>query len=511
MSTMMPTVSHLVARGDLLSRALAFFIITVLVLSFRGLWRRYASPLRQIPGPFLASCTRLWKVLSTYSGHTEWDYIALHQKYGPVVRVAPNELSFASPNAARDIFAVGKGFTKTEFYKVFPPAHNPDIFTETREWKHAQMKRAAVTPYSLASMQKRAHLIEDVQKQLVETIDRYVSPAGKICDLGNLLHYFAFDVIGEVAFSQRYGFLAKEEDVGSTIKVIDSMQWYNGMVGQVPELRYLFLNNPLVVYLQNHVLPPPLLTGMALGEIRKRKENSSDKFYLAPDRKDLLGQLLEAHDAHPERFSELDVFSVAHGAIGAGSDSTASTMQSFWYFVLNDKGAYNKLKDEAREAYKDGSLSESVTWAEAQELTYFQMCLKEAMRLRPAVGLSIQRYVPQGGAMIDGKHYPEGVAVSVNAWPVHRDKALFGQDAESFRPERWESRNLKEMEKHLYQFGGGSHLCIGRNLALLEMNKILPQLLTTYDFELIHPGRPLKSHSHFFCVNEGLEVFVRRV
>ncbi|KAK5255321.1 hypothetical protein LTS06_000342 [Exophiala xenobiotica] len=210
MSTMMPTVSHLVARGDLLSRALAFFIITVLVLSFRGLWRRYASPLRQIPGPFLASCTRLWKVLSTYSGHTEWDYIALHQKYGPVVRVAPNELSFASPNAARDIFAVGKGFTKTEFYKVcleavaialftdfhqvFPPAHNPDIFTETREWKHAQMKRAAVTPYSLASMQKRAHLIEDVQKQLVETIDRYVSPAGKICDLGNLLHYFAFDV-----------------------------------------------------------------------------------------------------------------------------------------------------------------------------------------------------------------------------------------------------------------------------------------------------------------------------
>lgn len=57
------------------------------------------------------------------------------------------------------------------------------------------MKRAAVTPYSLASMQKRAHLIEDVQKQLVETIDRYLSPAGgKVCDLGNLLHYFAFDV-----------------------------------------------------------------------------------------------------------------------------------------------------------------------------------------------------------------------------------------------------------------------------------------------------------------------------
>jgi len=139
------------------------------------------------------------------------------------------------------------------------------------------------------------------------------------------------------------------------------------------------------------------------------------------------------------------------------------------------------------------------------------MCLKEAMRLRPAVGLSIQRYVPKGGAVIDGQHYPGGVAVSVNAWPVHRDQALFGKDAESFNPERWESANAKEMEKHLYQFGGGSHLCIGRNLALLEMNKILPQLLATYDFELVHPGRPLKSHSHFFCVSEGLEVFVRKL
>ena len=126
-------------------------------------------------------------------------------------------------------------------------------------------------------------------------------------------------------------------------------------------------------------------------------------------------------------------------------------MQSFWHFVLNDKAAYNKLKDEVREAYKAGRLSELVTWAEAQELTYFQMCLKEAMRLRPAVGLSIQRYVPPCGAMIDGQHYPGGVGVSVNAWPVHRDKAVFGQDADSFRPERWESVNAKEMEKHLYQ------------------------------------------------------------
>jgi hypothetical protein len=110
------------------------------------------------------------------------------------VRIAPNEVSFASPNAAKDIFAVGKGFNKTDFYKVFPPPENPDIFTEIREWKHAQMKRFAVTPYSLASMQRLAPCIEDVERQLIEKLDGFAGNSGKPCGLGDWLHYFAFDV-----------------------------------------------------------------------------------------------------------------------------------------------------------------------------------------------------------------------------------------------------------------------------------------------------------------------------
>ena len=60
------------------------------------------------------------------------------------------------------------------------------------------------------------------------------------------------------------------------------------------------------------------------------------------------------------------------------------------------------------------------------------------------------------------------------------------------------------------QVGGGSHLCIGRNLPLVEMNKVLPQLLRRYDLWLIHPGRPLKHNTTFFVVQKGLEVFVQR-
>lgn len=121
-------------------------------------------------------------------------------------------------------------------------------------------------------------------------------------------------------------------------------------------------------------------------------------------------------------------------------------MQSFFHFVLSDPKAYEKLCKEVRGA----NLSPSVTWAEAQELSYFQACLLEAMRLRPAVGLDIPRTVPSGGAKIDGTFYPGGITASINGWSVHRTP-LFGDQVDEFRPERWSSEDAKEMKKHMYQ------------------------------------------------------------
>ena len=76
-----------------------FLLVAVLALFGRCLYKKYASPLRNVPGPWLASVSRLWKgkmlsaavggptdnliiVWSTYNGHTELDHIALHKKYG---------------------------------------------------------------------------------------------------------------------------------------------------------------------------------------------------------------------------------------------------------------------------------------------------------------------------------------------------------------------------------------------------------------------------------------------
>jgi cytochrome P450 len=126
-------------------------------------------------------------------------------------------------------------------------------------------------------------------------------------------------------------------------------------------------------------------------------------------------------------------------------------MQSFFYLVLNAPEVYNKLCKEIKKAQDAGGLSEIVTYAEAQALPYFQACLKEAMRLRPAVGVGIYRKTPPEGVEIGGKHWPGGIEVAVNGWVLHRDKSIFGDDVETFRPERWLEGDAKLMGSHLYQ------------------------------------------------------------
>lgn len=76
---------------------------------------------------------------------------------------------------------------KTDFYSVFPPAENPDIFTETNEHTHGVKKRYASNAYSMAAMQGLSGYIEDTQKLLVGRLDQKCRSPEQTCDLGDWL------------------------------------------------------------------------------------------------------------------------------------------------------------------------------------------------------------------------------------------------------------------------------------------------------------------------------------
>lgn len=130
-------------------------------------------------------------------------------------------------------------------------------------------------------------------------------------------------------------------------------------------------------------------------------------------------------------------------------------MQSLIFHILKEPRVYRRVLRELDAAQASGALSPTIQYSEAMQLPYFQAALKEAMRVRPAVGLNITRHVPPGGVEVDGTRYPGGTIVALNGWVLHRDRAVFGEDADVYRPERWlegvEETALKQMDKFMYQ------------------------------------------------------------
>jgi hypothetical protein len=121
------------------------------------------------------------------------------------VRIGFNEVSFASPDAAKQIYSAGAGFDKTDAYTVYPPPENPDIFTEADEAKHAIKRRMVSNAYSHKSILDMERFVDKTEERLFLRLDElFIESGSKECDLGSWLEFYAFDVglfIPTVAFS----------------------------------------------------------------------------------------------------------------------------------------------------------------------------------------------------------------------------------------------------------------------------------------------------------------------
>lgn len=196
---------------------------------------------------------------------------------------------------------------------------------------------------------------------------------------------------------------------------------------------------------------------------------------------DFISKFLKAHSANPDKITRDDIFTISTANIGAGSDITAITLSAIFYYLLKNPSTYERLQFEIDNAAKEGRISDPVTFKEAQGLPYLQAVIKEALRIHPATGLPMPRIVLSTSAALAGRTFPPGTTVGINAWVAHRNQSIFGPDANSWRPERWleieEQSRGGEVEKYFLAFGIGSRTCIGKNISLLEMCKLVPQLL----------------------------------
>jgi len=219
----------------------------------------------------------------------------------------------------------------------------------------------------------------------------------------------------------------------------------------------------------------------AAQQVDSRKEKDHGQYH------DLLSRLFEVNKEKPNEMNENAVLSMATSNVFAGSDTTAISLRSIIYYLLKNPQCKKKFISEIDERKKGGKLSDPVKLEEANEMPYLQACMYEALRLHPAVGMSLPRVVPADGIEIDGKFLPAGTIVGVNPWVVHRDQEVFGEDVETFRPERWLERDRSDMDRFFFAFGSGARVCLGRNISWMEMSKLVPTLFSKFDLQLANP------------------------
>ncbi|CAK1366156.1 unnamed protein product [Cercospora beticola] len=420
---------------------------------------------------------------------------------GNIVRVAPNRYSITDPAAVQLIYGAGSKFAKSDFYSSFggTNAHDRDVFSEMDIKKHAQKRRIQANFYANSTLLSYEPFVDQTNERFVQTLDR-LAEEGKPFDLFTWMQLYAFDVIGEFTFGRSFGLIECGYDKDHLLHTVD---WLNnrwgGRVGLIPELHVLWR---LVMKYIPSIHPLSTLYKVIGREVKARFEGKADP----TDREDMMGKCIKSIGAG--KMSRYSMQEIVAQNFGAGSDTTATALSATIWFLAQNTRCLEKLRADLEEAAEAGNLSDPVTFAQGQKLTYLQACMQEALRLHSPVGSTLYRVVPEGGATIAGKYFPAGTHVGVNPWVIHHMPDIWGDDVLQFKPERWLG-DTSTIDKAFLAFGGGARTCIGRHISMLEMSKLLPTIIRKFDFT---PAQDtgLEFRSGFFT-KPTVKVTIKRV
>ncbi|KAJ9642786.1 hypothetical protein H2204_002434 [Knufia peltigerae] len=479
------------------------WLATILVLIALYLAsNRYQRGLSKIPGPWIRSISTLPRMWAIYATHSQEYDIELHEKYGKIVRVAPNILSISDTSEINQLYGITTKFTKSGFYslaEVYDTSGRlfPDPFILKDKEMHSKMKRSAANAYSLNALIQMEPYVDEVLAALVKKLDSFAAD-GADCDIGEISKDYAMDAVTSITFGKNFNYVDRGDHL-RFYKGLDTMTDYMAIFGQVPWVHaYLLKNQWIFRWWLKDDNSATEIAGLSEREIENGRERTTNTGPMT-----FLERLLLNQKTNAASISDHEILTHALGNLSAGSDTTATAIRALLYHVLKDERVHKKLTKEIR-----SSLSLPISFTVANSLPYLGACIREAMRVHPSVGLLLGRTVPKGGATICNHYVQEGTEVGINPFVLHHDPQVF-PEPNDFLPERWLSsesteEHLKKMNRCFFAFGHGAHTCSGRHISILEITKFVPTLLLRYDLELVDGGRSYRYKNRWFTTQEGL-------
>ena len=303
--------------------------------------------------------------------------------------------------------------------------------------------------------------------------------------------------------SQMQGFLMEGKDIENSLADSVFSADAFGCLGHVPKLeRFL-----------RFLCQKPLFNGALKFSLHKIAERQSLASECVHDPPDLLDNFIDGQRAHPDTVDDNMLLMYLVQNVAAGGDTTGGTMSGTMYHTLKHPRVLKRLQEELNV----GVTQTPISWKVASKLPYLDAVIQEVIRFHPGISFALERVVPPGGLVLpDGGFIEPGMVVGMHPWIVNRDHSIFGRDADFFVPERWLQKEDEDlmtfttrvslMKNTILTFGAGKRACIGKNLALLEMYKLLGTLFASFDFELVDPEKEPEIFRSAFVRMKGFNV-----
>lgn len=427
---------------------------------------------------------------------------SLHEKYGEVVRIHPNELSFVGRAAWQDIFGCRPELRKPDVGTISWPngVHPLPLIVNTED--HTRQRRILNHAFSDRALREQEYLLHNHSDTLIRCLtDQIRQPNGSPdIDICSWYYFTTFDTIGDLCFSEDFHSLERAENHPWLAAVFKGVKMGKTLTAfdHFPPL------GTVIRWCVTHVAQDSLRRDFDW-TCRKIDHRIAQK----SARPDFLKYVLENNDKEGMTRDEIDSTVTLLLFTGSG-DTLVAAMTALTYFTLKTPKVMDRLQKEIRGAFGDSS--ENITVAAVSKLQYLDAVLREAMRMHAPVPASNPRVVDRPGVQVCGIPIPQGTRVGIPQHTVYRLPRHF-VEPDNFLPERWlpdpEGRFAADEKAAFEPFLVGSRRCIAKSLALAEMKLILAKVFLHFDLVLSEKNRGDWCDQKSYLIYEKKPLYVK--
>lgn len=326
---------------------------------------------------------------------------SFHQRYGDVVRIRPDSLSFCSSQAAKDILSskAGRGQLQKD-PSVYTASLNGShsILTTPSDKDHGRYRRLLSHGFSDKAIREQ----ETVLTKYIDLLIKGLQRSGKPQDMVAWFNWTTFDIIGDLVFNWSFDCLRNEA-------------YHEWIPFILTSIKTVIISSELCRYPGVAHLLKWMFRSQMLASRQKALAFTADRVshrITSPteDRMDFLGYILR-HESKETGMSRAEIEATANVLVLAGSETTATLLAGAVYYLIANPHVKQRLMSEIREVFVK---EEEITISSVSKLPFLQAVLEEVLRIYPPVTLGSPRLVGYRGAIIAGHVVPPKVRDTMN-------------------------------------------------------------------------------------------------